>query len=1239
MAAEETLGTFFGVSLLINNTAPNVQAFKAQTERLVARTKALSAPLAALRRKKEALPETLAAVTTVTALLKDYYRVISDLADEAKFHAAALKGPQGFPNRFPELNARLFEAAHALVAATAAEHAQDAEVPALTQDEVTALFDVAAANADAQRDDDEFAALSAAAREKQAVMDDQRKLAEEAAMSSYDKIRAAVNQLAPVLQDQLITQGAAARRRLDGAKPWGIPPPPPNFFPGQADAVVTLTEQLQPPPMGQLPRLLAVVGPEGSGKATLAQQVTQVAHTRFPAGGWILDATSAPSLLSGLQVIAQDLGLGADLKADELVIAVRVELARPERHGWLLLVERADKAQDVAAVSAIVPKSGGCVLVTSTQPAVMWSSSGWQVVETGVWSAYDAEQYLRYNQPVYAPADPNDAAAEAAAPAALAEALGRLPVALSVAKAHMRLAGWSYETYRKAVMADAAAHGGPIGAAFALALRAVLEAQAANNAQTILQTLELLHPIAIPRPFLEMAYRRIVRNGSIVVLTSATLGGGSAGSGATGDTAALDRTLAALADYALCSVSDTLVRIHPLVLPTLRALAGAPVPSHIGFVVELTAGLLDVRLQPNFGISRAISVQHHAITAWLEAHAADSAELVAAVRAAGFAEQAIEGHNVAARDLLERALALQVRAAGGTDAPELARTLVVLGLVYSAINDVGRAKAMLERALPLLERSNAGSDQLANALVGLADVHGALGSPAQHKELAERALALRQKDVGEEHPDLVPILVSLSQAHNALGDTRRQKELLERALPLVEQHVGKDHGTVAQLLGVLATCYGELASATRKKMALLRDRRNADDQVATLAQVMNGYVMRQRQTIERAVVICQRRYGPEHPAVADWLVDVSDAYVDAADRPKRKELLERALAMQERYHGSSHVALVKTLTRLGGLAVATSDREVPAGRAMIERALGLLEAAQPPGVQPPIPAIVPVLIELEAAYEKSGAVSARRATLERLLPLIRAGGAAQLPSLVHVLSSLGAMLATTAELDTAKAMLEEAVALHDNTAALKEQVDPCRAYVALGDIYYRLNKYDEAAQILERALAYEDANYDPASPVLVATLTNLGSTYMALRAYTKARPLMERALQIDEKKYGPNHANVLQLRASINTIPPHLHPLARITMVKYNCNLCSNAYADQAVAYHCQMCNYDECPQCFENSGSKEKVSVLAKTTSAAEVQPPAAGAQPVEQLQLQEGNGKSEQDKAEKKGGCCTVQ
>jgi CHAT domain-containing protein/Tfp pilus assembly protein PilF len=72
----------------------------------------------------------------------------------------------------------------------------------------------------------------------------------------------------------------------------------------------------------------------------------------------------------------------------------------------------------------------------------------------------------------------------------------------------------------------------------------------------------------------------------------------------------------------------------------------------------------------------------------------------------------------------------------------------------------------------------------------------------------------------------------------------------------------------------------------------------------------------------------------------------------------------------------------------------------------------------------------------------------------------------------------------------------------------------------------KAGKYDEALQLLERALEISENNLEPNHRDIAFTLNSLASLYLNKSRYAKAEPLFQRAVAIKEKVMGPEHPSV-----------------------------------------------------------------------------------------------------------------
>jgi tetratricopeptide (TPR) repeat protein len=182
-----------------------------------------------------------------------------------------------------------------------------------------------------------------------------------------------------------------------------------------------------------------------------------------------------------------------------------------------------------------------------------------------------------------------------------------------------------------------------------------------------------------------------------------------------------------------------------------------------------------------------------------------------------------QGDFTGAGPLHELALAIYEKALG-PEHSSTATSLNNLALLLQAQGDLARARPLFERALAIYEKARGpGHPDTATSLINLAYLLQAQGDLAGAGPLYDRALAIREKTLGPEHPDTARSLNSLALLLQAQGDPAGARPLFERALAIIEKAIGPEHpdtATVLNNLGLLLTAQATLQARCRSSNAL-----------------------------------------------------------------------------------------------------------------------------------------------------------------------------------------------------------------------------------------------------------------------------------------------------------------------------------------------------------------------------------------------------------------------------------
>jgi len=195
----------------------------------------------------------------------------------------------------------------------------------------------------------------------------------------------------------------------------------------------------------------------------------------------------------------------------------------------------------------------------------------------------------------------------------------------------------------------------------------------------------------------------------------------------------------------------------------------------------------------------------------------------------------------------------------------------------------------------------------------------ALAAYAEARTLSERALAIREKALGQEHPDTATNLNDLARLLRAQGDLAGARPYFERALAIWEKALGPDHPHTGVGLGNLASvlaAQGDLEGARgylQRALVILEkalgpehpDTATALNHFGNLLD-MQGDLREARVHFARALAIYERELGPDHPHTGVALISLGHVLQKQGDLAGARPYFERALAIFDKVLGAGH---------------------------------------------------------------------------------------------------------------------------------------------------------------------------------------------------------------------------------------------------------------------------------------------------------------------------------------------
>jgi hypothetical protein len=609
---------------------------------------------------------------------------------------------------------------------------------------------------------------------------------------------------------------------------------------------------------------VATHGMGGVGKSTLAReyafQASQAANGY--AGIWWLGAARDRSAKSYDGVESALLELRATLYPGLEPPRERAQAARGMlehiAHGgtakpWLLIYDNVD---DMGVLQVWKPPANAHVLLTTRLTTFRKGEVAAIAIEE--WALPDAVRYLIHES---GRGDIAESGAEA-----IAQALGRLPLALSHASAYLReVPTASAASYLAAIerrmksappgMADAK----PVYATFQEAI-AQAEAQA-RGAAAVMAFAALLAPDNIPTElFAQDAELYPAALAAIVA-----------------DPDGIEAATGALARYSLIDFDRdaNVFSVHRLV--QAAAVDGLPAADRSDWLAAAVAAINAAHPGDEFKHWAAYErLLPHVLVLADSASEAAAEPLALLLARAGYYLKA-QGKYDLAEPLYKRDLAISETALG-PDHPDVGTSLNNLAALYVAQGKYDLAERLYLRSLRLRETA-LGPDHpsVGTSLNNLAGLYRAQGKYDLAEPLYLRSLRLRETALGPDHPDvgtsvgnLAGLLIATGRLDDALPLRKRELEIMERALPDGHPHIG--------------TACGNLAG-------LYRAQGKYD-----LAEPL----------YKRSLAIHETALGPDHPNTAITLWNMADLFARTDRLDEAAGLAQRAVAILERALGAGH---------------------------------------------------------------------------------------------------------------------------------------------------------------------------------------------------------------------------------------------------------------------------------------------------------------------------------------------
>jgi tetratricopeptide (TPR) repeat protein len=217
-----------------------------------------------------------------------------------------------------------------------------------------------------------------------------------------------------------------------------------------------------------------------------------------------------------------------------------------------------------------------------------------------------------------------------------------------------------------------------------------------------------------------------------------------------------------------------------------------------------------------------------------------------------------------------------------------------------------------------------------------------------------------------------------------------------------------------------------------------------------------------RPLCERALAICEKALGPEHPNTAVSLNNL--ATLLQGDLVGARVLFERSREIREKVHGREHPLTATSLSNLAGLLREQGD--LAGARPLLERALEIREKA----LGPEHPDTATRLNNLALLLKDQGDLAGARPLFERALAISEKALGPDHPETAKSLNNLASLIQAQGDLAGARPRFERAVAICEKALG-PEHPNTNRARRNLANLLLAAGASSEALTLSETALA------------------------------------------------------------------------------------------------------------------------------------------------------------------------
>jgi CHAT domain-containing protein/Tfp pilus assembly protein PilF len=486
------------------------------------------------------------------------------------------------------------------------------------------------------------------------------------------------------------------------------------------------------------------------------------------------------------------------------------------------------------------------------------------------------------------------------------------------------------------------------------------------------------------------------------------------------------------------------------------------------------------------------------------------------------------GNFAAALSHAEQALVLREKALS-PEAPDLARSLLMLAELYDARAQYARAEEMYGRARQIIERTGTQYELLtAEVLDGYARHCVTRARFNEAEPLIRAALATRERILGPSHVLVASSLGSVADFYHENAKYEQAAVAADRALAIAQNAYPATDVALGEFINRVARAQlaaGNFAGAERLYRATL-------------------------ETAETGA-------GPASLAFAQSLAGLSRVALRANDNVKAEQLHARTLALKERIYGIEHPYVGEDLLNIALLHY--RRRDYATAHTLNARALAVFEKAL--GASHPRVALV--LNNIGLVYWRQGDYRGAEVFYQRALDLSERRFGPDSVRVTTALGNLGIIAKESGNYDLAEVRYKRALAILEKHLGPMHP-DLIATVESLGILYRDRGDYARAAEMFERTVDITETAMGPDHPFVVRHLDNIAQMYRAMGDSSRSLRALQRMIALEER-YLPLNLAIGSERQKLAYFEPRLQNLEEVISFHVQQPLADGAARDLAL--------------------------------------------------------------------------